>query len=132
MSAVTRPTPPTGHSGLTPSAIAKRSWCAPARHSPSTAPLRHLKTSPTGPASASARCTGTSPPAMPSSKRPTGTASSSCAMPRTNSSPSKPPDLALELWMLDFVGYVATKRGLAATLKLSADDSHTRAVRLRA
>jgi hypothetical protein len=26
--------------------------------------------------------------------------------------------------MRDFVGYVATKRGLAATLKLSADDSH--------
>ena len=36
----------------------------------------------------------------------------------------QPPDLALELWMRDFVGYVATKRGLAATLKLSADDSH--------
>ena len=37
----------------------------------------------------------------------------------------QPPDLALEMWMRDFVGYVATKRGLAATLKLSADDSHT-------
>src|SRR5450631_901950 len=37
----------------------------------------------------------------------------------------QPADVALELWMRDFVGYVATKRGLAATLKLSADDSHT-------
>jgi len=36
-----------------------------------------------------------------------------------------PADVALELWMRDFVGYVATKRGLAATLKLSADDSHS-------
>lgn len=35
------------------------------------------------------------------------------------------PDVALELWMRSFVGYVATKRGLAATLKLSADGSHT-------
>jgi AcrR family transcriptional regulator len=31
------------------------------------------------------------------------------------------PDLALEAWMTDFVGYVATKRGLASTLKLAAD-----------
>ena len=35
----------------------------------------------------------------------------------------EPGDRALELWMLNFVGYVATKRGLAATLKL-ASDSH--------
>jgi AcrR family transcriptional regulator len=34
------------------------------------------------------------------------------------------PDVALEAWMLDFVGYVATKRGLAGTLKLSAPDVH--------
>lgn len=39
---------------------------------------------------------------------------------------------ALELWMSDFVGYVATKRGLAATLKQAADKNaelfaHTRA-----
>jgi AcrR family transcriptional regulator len=34
------------------------------------------------------------------------------------------PDVALEQWMLRFVGYVATKRGLAATLKATAD-SHT-------
>jgi AcrR family transcriptional regulator len=34
-----------------------------------------------------------------------------------------PPDVALEQWMLRFVGYVATKRGLAATLK-EAGDSH--------
>jgi AcrR family transcriptional regulator len=32
-----------------------------------------------------------------------------------------PPVLALELWMGTFVGYVATKRGLAATLKQSQD-----------
>jgi AcrR family transcriptional regulator len=30
-------------------------------------------------------------------------------------------DEALEQWMLDFVGYVATKRGFAATLKEAAD-----------
>jgi AcrR family transcriptional regulator len=35
----------------------------------------------------------------------------------------EPGDRALEQWMLNFVGYVATKRGLAATLKL-ASDSH--------
>ncbi len=34
-----------------------------------------------------------------------------------------PPAEALELWMADFVGYVATKRGLAATLK-QADDKN--------
>jgi AcrR family transcriptional regulator len=34
------------------------------------------------------------------------------------------PETALENWMLRFVGYVATKRGLAATLKLSGD-AHT-------
>jgi AcrR family transcriptional regulator len=34
------------------------------------------------------------------------------------------PDLALQAWMLQFVGYVATKRGLAGTLKLSAPDTH--------
>jgi AcrR family transcriptional regulator len=34
---------------------------------------------------------------------------------------SNPPDVALEKWMLRFVGYVATKRGLAATLKTTAD-----------
>lgn len=33
------------------------------------------------------------------------------------------PDVALETWMRDFVGYIATKRGLASTLKL-AGDSH--------
>src|SRR5665213_2685630 len=33
----------------------------------------------------------------------------------------EPGDRALELWMLNFVGYVATKRGLAATLKLASD-----------
>jgi AcrR family transcriptional regulator len=31
------------------------------------------------------------------------------------------PDVALETWMREFVGYVATKRGLAATLKLAGD-----------
>ncbi len=36
---------------------------------------------------------------------------------------SHPPAEALELWMADFVGYVATKRGLAATLK-QADDKN--------
>jgi AcrR family transcriptional regulator len=36
----------------------------------------------------------------------------------------QPGDLALEMWMRDFVGYIATKRGLAATLKL-AGDTHT-------
>jgi AcrR family transcriptional regulator len=35
-----------------------------------------------------------------------------------------PPDDALEAWMLDFVAYVATKRGLAGALKLSAPDTH--------
>ena len=34
------------------------------------------------------------------------------------------PAAALEHWMLTFVGYVATKRGLAGTLKL-ASDTHT-------
>src|SRR5450755_2385709 len=34
------------------------------------------------------------------------------------------PDVALEMWMRDFVGYVATKRGLAATLKLDGADTH--------
>src|SRR5450631_3740575 len=34
------------------------------------------------------------------------------------------PDVALEIWMRDFVGYVATKRGLAATLKLDGADTH--------
>jgi AcrR family transcriptional regulator len=34
------------------------------------------------------------------------------------------PDIALENWMLEFVGYVATKRGLAGTLKLAAPDTH--------
>ena len=33
----------------------------------------------------------------------------------------EPGDRALESWMLNFVGYVATKRGLAATLKLASD-----------
>jgi AcrR family transcriptional regulator len=33
----------------------------------------------------------------------------------------EPPALALQMWMLTFVGYVATKRGLASTLKLAAD-----------
>jgi AcrR family transcriptional regulator len=33
----------------------------------------------------------------------------------------QPADQALENWMLHFVGYVATKRGLAATLKLAGD-----------
>src|SRR5450755_4221387 len=33
----------------------------------------------------------------------------------------EPGDRALELWMLNFVGYIATKRGLAATLKLASD-----------
>jgi len=33
----------------------------------------------------------------------------------------EPGDRALELWMLNFVGYIATKRGLATTLKLSSD-----------
>ncbi len=32
-----------------------------------------------------------------------------------------PPVLALEMWMSTFVGYVATKRGLASTLKQAAD-----------
>jgi AcrR family transcriptional regulator len=32
-----------------------------------------------------------------------------------------PPALALELWMANFVGYVATKRGLAGTLKEATD-----------
>jgi AcrR family transcriptional regulator len=32
------------------------------------------------------------------------------------------PDVALEMWMREFVGYVATKRGLAATLRLAADN----------
>lgn len=36
----------------------------------------------------------------------------------------QPGDIALELWMRDFVGYIATKRGLAATLKIAAD-AHT-------
>jgi AcrR family transcriptional regulator len=36
----------------------------------------------------------------------------------------QPADVALEIWMRDFVGYIATKRGLAATLKL-AGDTHT-------
>jgi AcrR family transcriptional regulator len=36
----------------------------------------------------------------------------------------EPPDVALEKWMTDFVGYVATKRGLASTLKLAAPDTH--------
>jgi AcrR family transcriptional regulator len=35
----------------------------------------------------------------------------------------EPADKALELWMINFVGYIATKRGLAATLKL-ANDTH--------
>jgi AcrR family transcriptional regulator len=34
------------------------------------------------------------------------------------------PDMALETWMRDFVGYIATKRGLAATLKLDGADTH--------
>jgi len=34
---------------------------------------------------------------------------------------TNPPDVALEQWMLRFVGYIATKRGLAATLKEAAD-----------
>jgi AcrR family transcriptional regulator len=33
----------------------------------------------------------------------------------------RPGDEALEQWMLDFVGYVATKRGFAATLKQAED-----------
>jgi len=32
-----------------------------------------------------------------------------------------PPAVALELWMATFVGYVATKRGFAGTLKQAAD-----------
>ena len=35
------------------------------------------------------------------------------------------PDVALEMWMRDFVGYVATKRGLAATLKLDRSRHET-------
>lgn len=33
-------------------------------------------------------------------------------------------DVALELWMQRFVGYVATKRGLAGALKLSGEGEH--------
>jgi AcrR family transcriptional regulator len=39
----------------------------------------------------------------------------------TDLAAANPPDIALEQWMLRFVGYVATKRGLAATLKTTAD-----------
>ena len=35
-----------------------------------------------------------------------------------------PGDEALELWMQRFVGYVATKRGLAGALKLSGEGDH--------
>ncbi len=34
-------------------------------------------------------------------------------------------DVALELWMERFVGYVATKRGLAGALKLAGDGEHS-------
>jgi len=34
---------------------------------------------------------------------------------------TNPPDVALEKWMLHFVGYVATKRGLATVLKTTSD-----------
>ena len=39
---------------------------------------------------------------------------------------TEPGDVALEQWMLRFVGYVATKKGLAATLK-NAGDADSRA-----
>ena len=34
------------------------------------------------------------------------------------------PPATLEAWMLDFVAYIATKRGLAGALKLAAPDTH--------
>lgn len=37
---------------------------------------------------------------------------------------SNPPDAALEAWMIRFVGYIATKKGLATVLKTTAE-SHT-------